>query len=135
MPDAATWQAGPDTDVEIARRVFGEQIGQYETDDGPHRFVQSYGIVRDISPFSSEIGAAWSVVEHLRDRGYVVRVIEHPEAARHDSETRRSWLDRRAECVVEQNVRGVRRRAGHGYASTAALAICRAALAAVITRT
>jgi hypothetical protein len=85
-------------------------------------------------PFSREVGAAWHVVEHLRDRGFVVRVIEHPEGSRPDSEHRRSWLDRRAECIVEQNVHGVRRRPGHAFASTAALAICRAALASV-TRT
>jgi hypothetical protein len=131
MPDAATWEAGPDTDVEIARQVLSERIGQYETDGGPHRFIQSFGLVRDIPPFSTEIGAAWQVVEHLRDRGFLVRVLEHPEASRPDSTHRRAWLDRRSECLVEQQVRGVRRRVGHGYASTAALAICRAALATV----
>ena len=131
MPDPSPWEAGPDTDVEIARQVLGERIGQYETDDGPHRFIQSYGLVRDVPPFSTEIGAAWQVVEHLRDRGFLVRVIEHPDGSRHDSEHRRSWLDRRAECLVEQHVRGVRRRAGHAYAGTPALAICRAALESV----
>ena len=135
MPDAAHWEAGPDTDVEIARLVLGERIGQFQTDDGPHRFVESYGLVRDIPPFSTEIGAAWQVVEHLRDRGFLVRVIEHPEAARHASEDRRAWLDRRSECLIEQHVRGVRRRAGHAYARTAALAICRAALESVGART
>ena len=134
MPDASTWEAGPDTDVEIACQVLGERIGQYETDDGPHHFIQSYGLVRDIPPFSTEIGAAWQVVEHLRDRGFLVRVIEHPEGSRHESEHRRAWLNRRSECLVEQVVRGVRRRAGHAYAGTAALAICRAALASVGAR-
>jgi hypothetical protein len=132
MADVAAWDAGADLDVEIARQVLQEQIGQYETEGGPHRFVRAYGLVRDILPFSTEIGAAWQVVEHLRDRGFVVRVVEHPESSRHDSENRRAWLDRRTECIVEQNVHGVRRRAGHAYARTAALAICRAALASVI---
>jgi len=131
MADTATWDAGPDLDVEIARQVLEERIGQYETQEGPHRFIESYGLIRDIPPFSAEIGVAWRVVEHLRDRGYLVRVVEHPEASRHDSEHRRAWIDRRTECVVEQTVRGVRRRAGHAYANTAALAICRAALATV----
>ena len=135
MPDAATGEADADTDVEIARQVLGERIGQYEADGGPHRFIQSYGLVRDIPPFSTEIGAAWQIVEHLRDLGFLVRVIEHPEASRHDSEPRRAWLDRRAECLVEQHVRGVRRRAGHAYAGTAALAICRAALGTVNAQT
>ena len=135
MPDAATWEAGPDTDVEIARQVLGERIGQYETESRPHRFVESFGLIRDIVPFTTEIGVAWRVVEHLRDRGFVVRVIEHPEGSRHDSEPRGVWLDHRSECIVEQQVRGIRRRAGHAYASSAALAICRAALAAVNART
>src|SRR5688500_20157100 len=131
MPDAATWEAGPDTDVEIARLVLGERIGQYEADGGPHRFIQSHGLVRGVPPFSTEIGAAWQIVERLRDRGFLVRVIEHPESSRHDSEHRHSWLDRRSACLVEQHVRGVRRRAGHAYAGATALATCRPALPTV----
>jgi len=134
MSDPSPWEAGPDTDVEIARQVLGERIGQYATDGGPHRFIQAYGLVRDVPPFSTELGAAWQVVEHLRERGFLVRVIEHPDDSGHDSEHRRAWLARRSECLVEQHVRGVRRRAGHAYAATPALAICRAALESVGAR-
>jgi hypothetical protein len=135
MADPATWDAGADLDAEIARLVFGEQIGQYETDAGPHRFIASYGLVRDIPPFSTDIAAAWQVVEHLRDAGYLVRIVEHPESSRLDAEHARVWRQRRAECVLEQHVRGVRGRAGTARAGTAALAICRAALAAATPRT
>ena len=133
MADASDWEAGPKLDVEIARRVLQERIVQYETEDGAHHFVESYGLVRDIPPFSTDVAEAWKVVEHLRERGYLVRVVEHPESSRHVSEDRRAWLERRVECVVEQHVRGVRRRVG-AHASTAALAICRAALATVTPR-
>lgn len=135
MADDATWEPGPDLDAEVARRVLVETIGQYEGENGPHRFIQSFGLVRDIPPFSTEIAAAWRIVEHLRDSGYLVRVIEHPDAGRLDAEHRRSWLDRRSECIVEQTVRGVHRRAGHVRAATPALAICRAALATIGTET
>jgi len=56
-------EAGPDLDVEVARHVFGEQIGEYATDSGPHQFIASHGISRNVPPFSTDIAAAWTVVE------------------------------------------------------------------------
>ena len=94
-------EAGPDADVEIARRVLGEQIGQFQTDDGPHRFVESYGLVREVPPFSTEIGTAWQVVEALRGQGFLVRVIE-----RH-----------RDECRTPDSNLGTRGRSAHDSAS------------------
>jgi hypothetical protein len=44
------WEAGAAPDAEIARRVFGEQLGQFGSDDDVHRFVRSYGVVRDVPP-------------------------------------------------------------------------------------
>jgi hypothetical protein len=123
-------EAGSDLDVEVARQIFGEQIGEYATDGGPHRFIASHGISRDIPPFSTEIAAAWSVVVRLRDDGFLVRVQEHPDSFRHDNEGRVAWRSRRAMCLVERVALGVHQRAGVGYADSAALAICRAALEA-----
>jgi hypothetical protein len=133
MAESAGREPGAELDAEIAQRVFGERVRQYEGEDGPHRFIESYGLVRDLPPFSTDLGMAWRVVEHLRDAGFLVRVIEHPDSGRHHAEDRRAWEDRRVECVVEQTVRGVHRRAGLARAATPALAICRAALAAVGT--
>jgi hypothetical protein len=121
-------EAGPDLDVEVARRVLGERIGHYDAGDGTHYFIESFGLVREIPPFSTDLAAAWKVVEHLRDAGFLVRVVEHPESERRHEEPRLTWDARRHECLVEQTVRGVRRRAG-AHASTVPLAICRAALA------
>jgi hypothetical protein len=121
-------EAGPDLDVEIARQILGEKIGHYDGPDGRHFFTESFGLVREIPPFSSDLAAAWTVVEHLRDAGYLVRVVEHPESERRYEEPRLTWNERRHECLVEQTVLGVRRRA-NTYASTVPLAICRAALA------
>ena len=126
----ADWEAGPDLDVEVARRVFGEEIGAYDTDAGPRQFIKSFGLSRDVPPYSSEIAAAWTVVERLRDDGFLVRVQEHPESFRHDFEERLAWRARRAMCLMERVTLGVHQRAGIGYADTAALAICRAALEA-----
>ena len=123
-------EAGPDLDVEIAQLVFGEQIGEYATDDGPHRFIASFGLSRDVLPYSADIAAAWTVVERLRDDGYLVRVQEHPESFRPDSEGRVAWRSRRAMCLIERVTLGVHQRAGVGYADSAALAICRAAVEA-----
>ena len=123
-------EAGPDLDVEVARRVFGEQIGEYAVEGGAHRFIASHGLSRDVPPFSTDIAVAWTVVERLRDDGFVVRVQEHPDSFRHDNEGRVAWRLRRAMCLVERVTLGVHQRAGVGYADTAALAICRAALEA-----
>jgi hypothetical protein len=56
------WEAGAAPDAEIARRVFGEQLGQFGSDDDVHRFVRSCGVVRDVPPFSIDIGASWKRV-------------------------------------------------------------------------
>lgn len=123
----ADWEAGPDLDAEVARRVFGEEIGEYATNRGPHRFIASHGLSRDIPPYSTDIASAWTVVERLRDDGFLVRVQEHPDSLRHDFEGRVAWRARRAMCLIERVTLGVHQRAGVGYADSAALAICRAA--------
>src|SRR3954452_21998515 len=123
-------EAGPNLDVEIARHVFGEQIGEYATESGAHRFIASHGLSRDVPPFSTDIAAAWNVVVRLRDDGFLVRVQEHPDSFRHDNEGRVAWRSRRAMCLIERVTLGVHQRAGVGYADTPALAICRAALEA-----
>ncbi len=123
-------EAGPDLDVAVAQHVLGERIGHYDTDRGPHFFIEAHGIVRDLPQFSTDLEAAWKVVEHLRDTGFVVRIVEHPESERRHEEPKLTWDARRHECLVEQTVRGVRRRA-NAYGNTVPLAICRAALAIV----
>jgi hypothetical protein len=126
-------EAGPDLDIMVAKHVLGERIGHYDSDQGVHYFIESHGLVRDIPPFSTDLAAAWKVVEHLRDAGFLVRVVEHPESERRLEEPRLTWNERQHECLVEQSVRGVRRRA-NAHANTVPLAICRAALAIIQPR-
>jgi hypothetical protein len=128
-----TWEAGPELDADVAQAIFGEQVGQYESEEGIRRFLQSHGLVRDLPPFSTELAAAWTVVEGLRAGGYLVRVVEHPDPGRDDAARYRTWLAQRSECTIERTVRGVRRRE-MAQAGTVPLAICRAALAIVAPR-
>jgi hypothetical protein len=123
-------EAGSALDAEVASLVFGEQIGEYATDAGAHKFIASFGLSRDLPPYSTDIAVAWKVVEQLRDDGFLVRVQEHPESFRHDNEGRVAWRSRRAMCLIERVTLGVHQRAGIGYADSAALAICRAAVEA-----
>jgi hypothetical protein len=118
------WEAGAELDAEIARRVFGEQIGQYGSGDDVHRFVTSYGVVRDLPPFSTDIGVAWKIVDELHARGFLIRVITYPK----DTAPRPSDLETRVTCRVEQTVRGVHRRVAEADAANVPLAICQAAL-------
>jgi hypothetical protein len=115
------WRAGPELDAEIARRIFGERIGQYGAGDDVHRFITNCGVVRDLPPYSSDMSAAWMIVEQFTERGYQVHVIQYPGEASTDS---------RARCSIVQVVRGVRRRVADIRSSDAPLAICRAALRA-----
>ena len=120
------WEDGAELDAEIARRVFGEQLGQYGSGDDIHRFVSSYGIVRDVPPFSTDIGASWKIVDELRARGFLIRVITYPK----DAAPRPNHPETRVTCRVEQTVRGVHRRVAEADAANVPLAICRAALQA-----
>jgi hypothetical protein len=64
--------AGPDLDAEIARRVFGWRNvrpallrpGRY-VGDAPDTLVS-----QDLPPYSSDIAAAWQVVEAMCERGW-----------------------------------------------------------------
>ncbi len=123
-PIMSDWEAGAELDAEIARRVFGEQPGQYGRGDDVHRVVTSHDVVRDIPPFSIDIGASWKIVDELHARGYLIRVITYPK----DAAPRPSHPETRVTCRVEQTVRGVHRRVAEADAANVPLAICRAAL-------
>jgi hypothetical protein len=123
-PTMSEWEPGAELDAEIIRRVFGERLGQYGSGDDVHRFVPSYGVVRDVPPFSIEIGASWKIVDELHARGYLIRVITYPK----DAAPRPSHPETRVTCRVEQTVRGVHRRVAEADAANVPLAICRAAL-------
>ena len=124
------WTAGPDLDAEIARRVFGERIGQHGADDDAHRFIASHGVVRDLPPYSSDGRAAWTVVDLLTERGYRVHVIQYPGEASPGRHCGRVGAGDRVRCRIEQVALGEHRRLADIYATDAPLAICRAALRA-----
>jgi len=100
---------GPELDVEVAEKVMGWE------QDAPGSIWWRVGQrLIEVPPFSTDISAAWQVVEHMRRRGRFVQItcpvgdeiavdIEGPRGETLES----SW------------------------AETAPLAICRAALKAV----
>lgn len=120
-------EAGRDLDARIAEMVFRWQW--YIADNvqylrSPHPFA--YGCVIDsegthylkaLPAYSTDIAAAWLVVEQIHQRGLCVSV-----SALHE------W-DTKYECSVHhESILDV---VASGEADTAPLAICRAALAAV----
>jgi hypothetical protein len=73
------WEAGPALDAEIARRVFGcEALLGYNLDNGgpPEAFCGCAAVgcpcapEGRMRPYSTDIAAAWTVVEAMGARGY-----------------------------------------------------------------
>lgn len=111
-------------DALVAEKVFGLVV--YKDEKGHHWFDKP-GITRHVSPpkpvvhkvaverYSTEISAAWLVVEEMRKRGYRFKLIETDPGDQYGVSW---WIPREAFGVVE-------------YAQTAPEAICIAALKAL----
>lgn len=121
------WEPGSELDAEIACRVVRERIGEYGVDDDRHRSIASDGVVRDLPPVSTDIAAAWTVVDYLRGRGYTVHVAEYPERVNGSGRPSSLSGSTRATCSIERAMLGHQVRVGDAHASTAPLTICRAA--------
>jgi hypothetical protein len=135
-------QAGRETDALVAERVMG---WAWQTKDGSTRWLAppaqcgDFGHERPASGdealegawwleakpsdlhwivphYSTDIAAAWQVVESVVERGYMVTVVQEDDAAV------RVYLDHPSQVEDLDEI---------GVAPTAPLAICRAALAAV----
>lgn len=137
---------GPALDAEICRLVFGLRVEAEPLVSGD----LAYGVwgqnpkrpayVNAPLPYSSDIAAAWRVVEHYRAQGWLVRVQEHPDGFpfylaldEHNMPDERSRVEKRALCLINlfgPASHGKPRRAceGRGYGASAPEAICRAAL-------
>lgn len=133
MSTLETMEAGKDMDVLVAERVMGESLDC----DHPAVEVVQGSLVRCVfckeehgstslaisramnspAPYSTDIAAAWRVVERLRGLGFGVDIhangTNHPEV-----------FSQEYEVMMGFDAESVR-------ADTAPLAICRAALAAV----
>jgi hypothetical protein len=124
----AVWPAGRELDAEIARLVFGHQLAMHPGRTEP---VLANGS-KTIRPYSTDLAAAWLVVEEMRriclvpHQGYVTLTLSHGAADGYQYE-----------CVIRPRVydsQGGRAQEGDarpvyiGEANRPALAICRAAL-------
>jgi hypothetical protein len=164
--DIATMQAGAEMNALVAERVFGEcphrlvmmkADNSDPTDDYINwrcrhcrkafrglRYRSTHDTWRGMRTsayphphYSTDIAAAWLVVEKLRGSGYLVRIQEHPDGFPFfreavDPATGAGAIHKRALCLIERvQPLGSHRVEGQGYGDTAALAICRAALLAL----
>lgn len=81
MTDWRTLEAGPELDANVAERVFGwtgcqvqhGRFAGYPPNSGQFTFGR---------PYSTDIAAAWLVVERMRDRGYWVRIEDYTDGWR-----------------------------------------------------
>lgn len=113
-PAWRTMGAGPELDAVVAERVLGWTRGRREFGDMPWRRPgdgPSRGVL-GVPPLSTDIAAAWKVVEVMRERGYFPHIGFFGQ--------NESW---------RANFR--RENADGEWADAAPLAICRAALAAL----
>lgn len=125
--DAPNWRdlpAGHELDRLVAERVMG--VTDFEGWEMPH--------------YSSHITPAWAVVERLRQAGWLVRVQEMPDGFPWllDADDPRARVYKRAVCLLQwvrlDTRRDMQRFLWHwpkGFADTAPMAICRAALESV----
>ena len=128
-------------DTEIAKKLFGYTVTRYDW-PGSHgpvswiRHVDTEGNERVPCCYSSDIGDAWRVVEHLREQGWLVVVKEMPDAYPFLGDGRSeerlftravcelTWMDR----LKPENRDVCRRTHCTGIGDSAPIAICRAAL-------
>lgn len=135
-------EAGPALNAEIAERVFGWRRDDPSSTGPEPLFIRPEGgsrFLSEIPAYSTDMSAAWTVVEHFRARGWLVTVRDMPDGFPYYlgdvDEGRKSY--RRSWCSMEWMPRSttadVRRyiyRHPHGPGATPAEAICRAALLA-----
>lgn len=119
--DIYKMEAGKEIEKLIAELVFNLEIIQH--DDGPNPPYYCYvdgdnWLAPSVEPYSRDIAAAWRVVEKFLSLND-----EHVFHVFSPAELRKEWY---AGCGIPG-----RDGAGHGYADTAQLAICRAALQAM----
>lgn len=135
MTMSETMEAGRELDAEVAAMMGWREV----PDDKGHRYVyddtgRSLGWWRDDQPrfgdaqphYSTEIAAAFLVVERMRKQGWYVTLDEWPWGRRHEE----SW---RAEFAFRNELGGYAKE--QAFATSPAHAICRAARAALATTT
>lgn len=106
---------GAELDAAVATKVFDwtmDRYGIWHTPRKPNG-VASHGV--KVPPYSTDIAAAWTVVDHLQKQGYQWRV-ETPKPDAHDWYEVRVWANRAL---------------WYAHGTTAPEAICRAALRAL----
>lgn len=114
--------AGARMDAEIARRVFGHRA--FVDEVGAHQFAN--GEVSEWVPlYSTKLGAAWLVVNHLLTDGWHVDLSVYP------TRTYCSVICNRGPCPTHGNPHHNFHGVEDVTASTPSLALCRAALLAV----
>jgi hypothetical protein len=79
---AGELEAGRELDAEVARQVFGDTVWP-DPKYGPRRSKpgSNDGILQPIPPYSSEIGAAWAVVERMRELYYSFAYVQSHDMA------------------------------------------------------
>lgn len=134
--DSTTMAAGPEMDAEIARRVFGwvrDPEAEAQTATGSPIWIASgEEYSQNGTPdYSTDIAAAWTVVEKMREHGWHYFDLEQ---YRHTVGTEYEWIA----CIGGEHHESVDPDNHHEYfcieAKTAPLAICRAALSALEPR-
>ena len=101
--------AGRELDALIGEYVFGWEKGSFPVYE-PMKSKHGDYMVRPISEYSADIAAAWDVVEKMTDRGFLIRLTVDGK--------NEFW------CAFKFSA----------TAKTAPLAICRAALLAVMEK-
>lgn len=118
-----TWDEMTDRERDelVAEKVMGWRRGRPERGNMPWLppgATRSHGGVMNIPAYTTDIAAAWQVVEEMARRGYTL-VCEWKGADREYAHT--------AEAYFRKSIYAH----GHAVADTAPLAICRAALAVI----
>lgn len=122
MNDIRKMEAGPELDGMVLRLVFGDtrdvEPNNFFRDAELHEWRMAHpNRVRDVPPYSTDIAAAWEVVEWLSHNAEEVAV----------GHTNDGW-----DCDIWFFQQLENNHAIHGTSETAPLAICRAALLAVM---
>lgn len=116
------FEPGPELDAEIARRVFGYEILPYRNADNSATFFADGALYRLTPGYSTDIAAAWQIVQKMHDDGWTVHLQCYTNP--HDV---RGWS-----CTFVRP--GAMGAVAVSYFSQAPLAICRAALDALTSK-
>ena len=111
MPKIDELEAGPELDALVDEKIFGRE------------YIRGYGAL----PYSTDIAAAWEVVEKLKELDWALEVSVTNKLPEGDSETYYCGLLRGDDNAPwREDFRHIQ-----AWAATAPLAICHAALEAV----